>query len=294
MERVEIYYFTGTGNSLAVARDIAEKTNGKLISIASLENRETIETDADSIGIVFPIYYDPYGGVPLIVRKFIAKLQNIDSKYIFAVCTYGSGAFSSLKFLNKLIESQGGKLAAGVMVNMPNNMGGSTLNNEQKQQKMFHVWKENIKGIYEHVNTRKEGKFYLPNAMVGKIFVLIKLFFTPLMFLFKPLTLRRLRKYSDLKSQFYENLLPFMDNSFYTNDECIGCSNCSRICPVGNIKMIKDKPEWQHRCEFCIACFHWCPKGAIESSELTKTVHYHHPDVKISDMLMQVDGKLNK
>jgi flavodoxin len=30
----EIYYFTGTGNSLAIARDIAGKTNGKLISIS--------------------------------------------------------------------------------------------------------------------------------------------------------------------------------------------------------------------------------------------------------------------
>lgn len=29
----EIYYFTGTGNSLAVAKDIAKKTDGKLIAI---------------------------------------------------------------------------------------------------------------------------------------------------------------------------------------------------------------------------------------------------------------------
>jgi flavodoxin len=28
-----IYYFSGTGNSLSVARDIAEKTKGTLISI---------------------------------------------------------------------------------------------------------------------------------------------------------------------------------------------------------------------------------------------------------------------
>ncbi len=31
-----IYFFTGTGNSLVVARDIAAKTGGSLILIASL------------------------------------------------------------------------------------------------------------------------------------------------------------------------------------------------------------------------------------------------------------------
>ncbi|MDI6725270.1 MAG: EFR1 family ferrodoxin [Methanobacterium sp.] len=286
----EIYYFSGTGNSLAVARDIAEKTSGKLISIASLMDKETLKTDADVIGIVFPIYYAPYGGVPLIVRRFINKLENINSKYIFAICTYGSGPFNSLKFVDKLIESRGGKLAAGFMVNMPNNMARSTINSKQKQQKMFHVWKENMETVYKHINVRKEGKFDLPNIIVGKAFILIKIIFTPLMFLFKPLTLNSLKRYSSSSSRSYEEILPLMDNSFYTDENCIGCSNCSRICPVKNIKIVDGKAEWQHHCEFCLTCFHWCREGAIKSSELTKTVRYHHPDVKLLDMLRQIDG----
>lgn len=63
--RTEIYYFTGTGNSLAVARDIAGKTNGKLISISSVIDKESIKTDADSIGIVFPAYMAHLYGIPL-------------------------------------------------------------------------------------------------------------------------------------------------------------------------------------------------------------------------------------
>ncbi len=39
---VDVYYFSGTGNSLAVARDIAEKTNGKLISIPSVMSKDRI------------------------------------------------------------------------------------------------------------------------------------------------------------------------------------------------------------------------------------------------------------
>jgi flavodoxin len=87
----EIYYFSGTGNSLAVARDIAEKINGKLIPIYSVIEKEDIETDADTIGIVFPVYYATLGqsGIPFMVRKFIEKLKNINSKYLFVICTHG-------------------------------------------------------------------------------------------------------------------------------------------------------------------------------------------------------------
>jgi flavodoxin/Pyruvate/2-oxoacid:ferredoxin oxidoreductase delta subunit len=281
----EIYYFSGTGNSLSVAMDIAKKLRGELISIPSVMDKERITTDADVIGIVFPTYYEPYGGVPLIIRRFISKLENIESKYIFAVCTYGSTSVLALKYLDKIIKARGSKLSAGFTVNMPNNMAGPKINSTQNQQKMFNVWKENIEVIHEYVKARKEGEFDAPNILVGKAYVLIKLIVSPLIFLFKPLTLRHLKKYSNSSGKSYEELLPLMDNSFYTGEECISCKNCSRICPVKNIEIVEGKPQWQHHCEFCLACFHWCPEGAIKSSALTKTVRYHHPDVRISDML---------
>lgn len=84
----EIYYFSGTGNSFTVARDIAKKIHGKLIPIASHIEKESITTQADIIGIVFPVYYND---IPTIIRKFAEKLDDISGKYIFAVCTYGVG-----------------------------------------------------------------------------------------------------------------------------------------------------------------------------------------------------------
>lgn len=161
----EIYYFSGTGNSLVVARDIAEIINGKLIPIHTVIDNESIKINADVIGIVFPTYYEPYGGVPLIVRRFVLKLEGIDSKYIFAICTYGSGAFQALKCIKKIIEFRGGKLAAGFTVNMPNNMAGPNINNTPKQQKMFRVWGENIEFISEQINGRKKGNFDIPNVL---------------------------------------------------------------------------------------------------------------------------------
>jgi flavodoxin len=121
----EIYYFSGTGNSMVVAKDIAKKTRGKLISIPAVVNEKSIKTDADKIGIVFPAYMAQFFGIPLIVEKFIKKLENIGSKYIFAVCTCGGheivNALPTLKKLAKVFKSYGGKLSAEYSVRLPMN-----------------------------------------------------------------------------------------------------------------------------------------------------------------------------
>lgn len=282
----EIYYFTGTGNSLAVARDIAKKTNGKLIPIPTVMDKKTVKTDADVIGIVFPTYYEPYGGVPLIVRRFVSKLDGIESKYIFAICTYGSASVKALNCLKELLQSRG-RLSAGFTVNMPNNMAGPSLNSPEKQQKMFRVWEDNMEIICEHIEARRKIRFDTPNVLTGKIYGLIKFIITPIITLFKPLTLRRLKQYYDSGKGSYKEMLPFMDKSFHINDKCVGCGNCAKICPVKNIKIIDDKPQWQHRCEFCLACFHWCNKAAITSNELKGTAKYNHPNVKLQDMILK-------
>ena len=86
---MKIYYFSGTGNSYAVARDIADKLNAELISIPKVMNIDNIHIDADSIGIVFPSYLAPFTGLPLIVERFVKKIDNIEALHIFAVCTCG-------------------------------------------------------------------------------------------------------------------------------------------------------------------------------------------------------------
>lgn len=95
----EMYYFSGTGNSLTVAKDITEKTEGILIPVASLLDKKKITTDADVIGIIFPVYY---GDLPIIIKEFVCKLENLQKKYIFAVCTHGGAAMASLRMMRKL------------------------------------------------------------------------------------------------------------------------------------------------------------------------------------------------
>ena len=74
--------------------------------------------------------------------------------------------------------------------------------------------------------------------------------------------------------------MPWVDEN-----RCNGCGICARVCPVNNIKIIDERPNWQHQCETCLACYVWCPNDAIYGDAVDYANRYHHPNVRISEML---------
>jgi flavodoxin len=114
-----IYYFSGTGNSYAVARDISETLDGEMIPIAKLEASDDIRVSENILGLVFPDYHS---SLPNIVRRFVNKLEDIQETYVFGVCTYGgAGPGLTMMCLKEANESREGELAAGFAVRMPYN-----------------------------------------------------------------------------------------------------------------------------------------------------------------------------
>jgi ferredoxin len=68
----EIYYFSGTGNSLAVARMINEKSIEKSEIIPIPNEKPVIK--ADRVGLVFPVYCHK---IPDIVKQFILQIVTL-------------------------------------------------------------------------------------------------------------------------------------------------------------------------------------------------------------------------
>jgi flavodoxin/ferredoxin len=283
---LEIYYFSGTGNSLAIARDIAEKMGGDLISIPSVMDKKSITTDADVIGIVFPVYYLGTVNIPLVVQRFVMKLDGISTKYIFAVCTFGGGAGSTLAILDEMIKARGGRLASGFGVQMPQNAFRKPFENKTK---LYSNWKEKkLDFICEHVKA-KDGWFDTDGLFIGLVVAIIermmKVGFLNRSSLRSMKKTARLQEDSDLK---LDEVIHFMDRSYSTDENCTGCGTCSKVCQVRNIEIVDNKPVWQHHCENCLACIKWCPQSAIHGyGELPGG--YHHPDVNILDMLRESD-----
>jgi ferredoxin len=235
---------------------------------------ESVEPEADVMGLVFPVFYATNDcGIPLIVERFIKKLENLGSKYIFAVCTCGYMPGTTIENLRKAIGVRGGKLAGGFTLRMSaKNLA------ERKQQKMFVKRKKKIEAICEYVNARKEGEFETRG-------LLRKILLAPLRALEKPIFMRRYRKLSNSSRKSFSELIPLADASFQTNENCTGCGTCARVCPVNNIKMVNGKPVWLHHCENCYGCYGWCPKNAVCGDIVAYNDWYHNPEVKLSDMV---------
>ena len=269
MSKTEIYYFSGTGNSLAVARDIAARTNGRMIPVISVIEQEVITSEAESIGIVFPIYDFK---APQIIVDFIRKLKDIGSKYIFAVGTYGVVPLKAMKKLNSDIKVCGGSLSGGFIVKMPHNGIGHINISTDEQKKMFDHWSKKLDVICEYINEQKKGCIETNNVFVH--FILSGLLFKALSALV-PLLLYALK-------HGWEAL------GLKPDEKCNSCGTCARVCPVNNIKMKEDKPYWSKHCVMCFACLHWCPKEAIQIGNIMlNTKRYHHPEVQLSEMLRE-------
>ena len=91
--KTNLFFFSATGNSLIVAKDIAAKLpETQIFSIPKVINQE-IDLNADNIGFIFPVYFS---GMPRIVIDFINKLESSKTKYIFAICTCGAFPMGTL------------------------------------------------------------------------------------------------------------------------------------------------------------------------------------------------------
>lgn len=269
-----IFYFTGTGNSLAVARDIASKIgDAKLVSIPEAIKEDNIDLSSyDRIGFVIPVYYSR---VPAIVKRFMKKLNFNESQYIFGVVTLGGHYGTIFSDLKLGIEAQGGKLDAGFLVFMPGNYVVQYNALPKAIQKVFFSWK--FKRVNYISNAVKEKKNFIETKLAwvaGPSGILEIIQKSP-------------EAVDKIMATFGENA-----RNFNVNNKCTGCTTCEKLCPVDNIEMDNNQPKWGTQCEQCMACIQWCPVQAIQYSDKTeKRKRYHNPEIKISDMISKSLGE---
>lgn len=270
--KANIYYFSGTGNSLFVAKEIAKKLDGQIIPIGSFLKTKEIKTDALVIGIVFPVYYCE---LPVIVKEFAKKLIDIKKKYIFSVATYGGAASVSLKNLKNIIKLKGGRIYASYGLHLPQNSFKKPFENHEKL-----ISKSKKKAYMIAKKTRRKAKvLYRDNYILEVIFA-------PFYPITKP-AVKKLLINTSKKTNIFEKdeLMRFVDNSFATNDSCTGCGICMKVCPVKNIKIENNRPIWLNHCENCIACFSWCPQKSIYGGITPINYSYHNTQIDISEMM---------
>ena len=284
---IEIYYFSGTGNCLAVARAIAESTGSVAVSIPDVMGGSRVSTHADTIGLVFPAYLAPLYGVPLVVDAFIRKLADMDSKYLFAVCTCGGyeivNAVPTLKNLAKLIRSLGGRLSAEYSIRLPmNNLSYDHIPVpiEKNSEIIIGNSYATIADISNRISTKRPGRRHFLRSLFNFLMIPMHARLSKSCLA----SLKQLAKEPVDCDLGFRELIPLTDRSIRVDGNCNGCAICAKVCPVHNIQIVYNKPAWQHHCEMCFACDEWCPRNAIWHWGRTDGAKYHHPAVKIRDM----------
>lgn len=254
-----IYYYTGTGNSLWVARKLAEDlSGGKILSMVECEKDNGLDY-SEVLGLIFPVHI---WGVPGRVVRFVRRLHDLrPPAYCFAIAVHAGQVSNTLVELKGLLKREGIALASGFEIEMPTNYlpwGGA--DSIEVQQKLFAEARDKIASIASYIQSDAHG-------LIEKGPLWQRTLFT----LFHKITVNKVRT---------------MDGKFWVDERCNQCGICARVCPSMNIVLNGGKPSWGHRCEQCLACIQWCPKTSIQYGEKTaRYERYHHPEIKLPDVI---------
>ena len=254
--KTDIYYFTGTGNTLAVVRQLAEELgNTHLVPISQTLKPDRIVEEADAIGIAFSVYFM---NMPVIVRQFLKKIRISGTPYLFGIATCGEQPGGALFRLEEQLVLSGANLSAGFVCIMPENcidpidlMGDSSHRQEKNT-----AAKRRIPEIVEAIRVREVSQ---PEGSDSTIL-----------------------KLGGCIASMFATSLYNTPHHFHATASCNLCKTCERICPTCNIKGEKNTVTWEN------SCIHWYPTGAIEIGGRTDgKPRYHHPDVTLRDMFNQ-------
>lgn len=273
MKKIVIYYFSGTGNSYHIAKAIGANTDGTLIPIAKIINEREIISDADKIGIVFPIYYVE---MPVIVHRFMEKLKPKQDAYIYIVSTFGGGKGGAKKTAMKILKAKGATLSAFYGVHMPQNAFAKPFDNHRK---LIKESKKMIDLISYNQLKKVKGYFYssyLQNAIQTILY--------PLLSIMIKISLPKM--INAKKDEPLSLTLNRMDKLMKTTANCDNCGICIKVCPVNNIDIVNERVIWKHSCVNCLACYNFCPQKAIRSEIINDGYYYIHPNYSIEDAII--------
>jgi NAD-dependent dihydropyrimidine dehydrogenase PreA subunit/flavodoxin len=247
---MKVFYFTGTGNSLYVAKRIGEE----IYSIPQMIKEGRYEFEDEAIGFVYPCYGF---GMAKIITNFIKK-SKFKANYFFAIMTYGAMPLSGLK----QIEIAGKE--AGIEFNYTNEI--LMIDNYLPAFKMEdQLEKEESKDIEKNLNEIVEDISKRKNKLISKGIVSNTLS-------------KCANMYAVKMSNNYGN------KNFIVNDNCTSCKVCEKVCPANNIKVSK-KPKFLHKCETCFACIHHCPQNSIHLKAEKGTSRFINPNVKLKEII---------
>ena len=247
-----VFYFTGTGNSLYIAKQLSESP----VSIPQAMKREMLHFAAERIGIVAPVYGHE---MPQMVKDFLKKAE-FHTDYFYILLTYGNRHGGAAELAKQVCDQCGVKVNYINVIQMVDNWLPSFDMNEQKALDK-HI-PQQLAPILADLNAKK-------NAI------------SPVTDADRAAHQQFLAGISRMPADAWQHLLKI-------SDACIGCGICEKVCPSGSIRVENRKAI--HRagnCQTCLACVHACPQKAIGlvMPEKNPNARYRNEHISLQEII---------
>ena len=247
-----VFYFTGTGNSLYIAKQIEREP----ISIPQIMQRECLEFTAERIGIVAPVYGHE---VPTMVKEFLRK-SVFYTNYFYMILTYGNRHGGAAELAKKLCDECGVSVNYINVILMADNwLPGFDMDEQKKIDKKV---EENMDKILSDLAKRKN--------MISEVTDIDRAAHQQF-----------LDRMSQMPADVWQHLLRVTEN-------CVGCGTCEKVFPSSSIHVVDGKAvHILGNCQTCLACAHACPQKAIQLTipEANPDARYRNEHISLHEIM---------
>lgn len=247
-----VFYFTATGNSLYVAKQL----DSHLVSIPQVIDGKDLAFRDERIGVVCPVFGHE---APSMVQEFLHK-ASFETDYFYMILTYGNRHGGAAELAEHLLTSCGIRPAYINVVLMADNFLPAFDMEEQKKLDK-HV-EEQIAAIQEDISA-------------GRHFI-------------SPVTDTDRAAHQEFLSRSNTPPSARWKDIYRITDDCIGCGICTKVCPAGCWTMENTRPVYGGTsCQGCMACIHACPQKAIhlKMPEKNPNARYRNAHISLTEII---------